>query len=387
MVESVLSTAVSLTKFILDWKSAREDSTQALVSLKRTVQSVALILDTVPKKDLPKELQHLESALEALTDTLNETKEILQSLQTRLTKVKAFLFPAMLTERVKRVEGDMLKFVQILSLGLSISPQIGRATRESDARGSSSASSSARNALDFFTSHSAREFWKKNFGEQAFSVKCVQLEKALKSDYSSNVDERMLGDLMMRLDNFNTKNVSVCRFAEFVGDNELRKQLDDYKFSVDRNSDTDERSLSRDFSKVEISGESGTIKYPLLLWIDDKVNPREIDYAKAKGISVILLKSTAEAKEWVQENPDITDQEDPSKLRVVTINVRQSANTSLEINAGEEIVRFLRGLRCQAPILVYCGDLKFAQYVEKYDGVSATNSSPGCRTFIDGLKS
>ena len=37
------------------------------------------------------------------------------------------------------------------------------------------------------------------------------------------------------------------------------------------------------------------------------------------------------------------------------------------------------------PILVYCGDLRWAQYVHKHKGCSATNLGSGCQAFINEL--
>jgi len=307
-------------------------------------------------------------------DSLAETKEILQVSTSKFKKLTNFLFPAKISQRIHEIEGQMMRFVQILSLGVTVN----HANHANHANPPLEHSSTA---IDFISSESTKKFWKSNFGEHVFSVTWEVLEASLIEDFPNDIDAKMLKDLKLRLDNFNTGSVSVCRLAEFVGHKALSQQLREYKTGSPDGADIAATSI------VDLTGwtEEQNINFPILLWVDDKANNKEIEYAKSKGVSVVVLTSTAEAKQWMKDNLSVLENDDPSKLRIITNNVRQGAGTALDINAGEDIVRFVRGRRCTAPILVYCGDLKYTTYTESYDDVTAVNTLKGCHAFIDGL--
>jgi len=114
-------------------------------------------------------------------------------------------------------------------------------------------------------------------------------------------------------------------------------------------------------------------------------NVSEIDYATKKGICVVSLSSTAEAKQWITNHPEVVDVEEPHKIHIITDNARHGKDTVLDMNAGEDITRFVRGRRSTAPILVYCGDLNFTKYANKYKACRAVNQRADCIAFIDEL--
>jgi len=276
-------------------------------------------------------------------------------------------------------------FLQILTLAVSI-----------DTQNKVGGSSKEITALDFISSQTTKEFWGKNFGEKTYAVGWAKLEDALRKTYPKSVDASMLGDLKMRLDNFNTGSVSCFRLSEFVVANadgsidhspSLQKRLDEYLASAQKIKVGPIKG-KKSGSETTESSTGGAIKSPILIWVDDKSNPEEVVYAKKRGVTVVALRSTAEAKEWIKDNSLIMEEEDTlyTKLRIITSNVRESAGTSLDINAGEDIVRFVRGRRYKAPILVYCGDLNYVKYVTKYEACTATNHRSDALQFVDGLK-
>ena len=61
-------------------------------------------------------------------------------------------------------------------------------------------------------------------------------------------------------------------------------------------------------------------------------------------------------------------------------------NASLNMSAGESILRYLRGHGYKAPVLVYCGQsLPLTQYVMEYSRAASTNYQAVTRAFIDRL--
>lgn len=73
------------------------------------------------------------------------------------------------------------------------------------------------------------------------------------------------------------------------------------------------------------------------------------------------------------------------RVRVISDNVRFEADNTrddafLNIAAGENILRYLRGHGFDAPVLIYCGSsLQYTNYVTTYTAAGST-------TFVDVLK-
>ena len=161
------------------------------------------------------------------------------------------------------------------------------------------------------------------------------------------------------------------------------------------------------------------LRPPLVVWIDDNpVNNRGlVVFAENKGINVISIKSTAEAKEWINTNHGkrlsfflyratlmgfkivhshnhqgfLIANNTASRIRFISDNCRrentatgqQYANT----NAGEDLLIFIRGRRYHdIPVLVYCGNTTYTRYVTRFkDAVKFTTSFGVVKDYICAL--
>jgi len=227
---------------------------------------------------------------------------------------------------------------------------------------------------EFIEEAETRLFWENHFGKTTYTVPWSEFVNALTSDanykaVTSDAEvEAMLQDLRMYLDHYNTGFVVCHRLSDFVGNEPFRAAL-----------------LKYTKKPLQEQTPRGDISYPVLLWIDDfpENNEDMVKYAQDNGVTVIPLQSTTAAKQWIFEHPKVLEVKD--KVRIITDNVRNGANTVLDLNAGEDIIRFVRSRRSAVPILVYCGDINYAKYVAKYKQCSAANEGSTCQDFIEAL--
>ena len=82
-------------------------------------------------------------------------------------------------------------------------------------------------------------------------------------------------------------------------------------------------------------------------------------------------------------------------IQYITDNARweavsngSSGGLSLNMSAGETILRYLRGRNLKAPVLVYCGgSIPLTTYVMEYSRAGSTCDMGVCRSFIVQLAS
>jgi len=224
---------------------------------------------------------------------------------------------------------------------------------------------------EFISEPETRQFWEVKFGKSKYSVPWTKFAKVLSEDEFA-ADAAVLQDLRMYLDHYNTGHVVCHRLSDFVGDSTLLDTLQKYK-----------NARKSAISPIRPDG----LKLPLILWIDDhpENNVDLVEYVKDSGVSVIPLQSSANAKQWITRHPEILEVKEANKVRIITDNVRSGANTILDLNAGEDMIRFVRGRRSMVPIMVFCGDLNYAKYVSKYKQCSATNLTSKCQAFIEEM--
>lgn len=129
-------------------------------------------------------------------------------------------------------------------------------------------------------------------------------------------------------------------------------------------------------------------------------------HALALGINVIQLTSTAIAKAWIEANrgmlctPSLLDfprihgkldflkqHNGPSWVRVISDNHRnESTNPFLNLAAGENILRYLRGRQFNFPVMIYAGySVQYTQYVSQYEMAGSTYMIHICLEFINNL--
>ncbi|KAH8806608.1 hypothetical protein DL96DRAFT_1765669 [Flagelloscypha sp. PMI_526] len=136
---------------------------------------------------------------------------------------------------------------------------------------------------------------------------------------------------------------------------------------------------------------------PLLVWIDDELEKREIQIKAAKkmNLRVVALDSTEKTKAWMLGNKlTLRRMDNANLLRFISDNTRIESprNTDPPLpkaknhNAGKELIQFIRddqGYR--APILIYCWKTGLTTYVEDWKGVGSTTNHGVLQVFFEAL--
>ncbi|RDB27645.1 hypothetical protein Hypma_003161 [Hypsizygus marmoreus] len=221
----------------------------------------------------------------------------------------------------------------------------------------------AGSILDSISNHEAREFWRGYVGEQISLVSKAWLT------------------LNLRLDAFGIGGITPSNLDSFIGDG----RLEDVVHSFIKESDAISGYMLRTPKNVQ---PTDTPRLPLLICIDD--NSINIDYevkhALTFGINVVQLTSTALAKAWIEANKEFLKRnDDPSLIRVISDNHRTESTTNpfLNLAAGENILRYLRGHQLKIPVLIYAGrSIDLTTYVEQYEGAGSTYIPRVCLDYI-----
>jgi hypothetical protein len=233
---------------------------------------------------------------------------------------------------------------------------------------------------DFIEEPETRHFWELKIGKSEYSISWSSFVQVLTSDercafLAGDPDaEATLQDLILCVDHYKLGHVICHRLSDFVGSDSLFTALQKY--------------LEKPSIRTEIQPPA-TMKFPLLIWIDDcpENNYDMIEYARELGITVITLCSTHEAKQWFVKNPKVLEVERLNQVGIISDNVQTDRDSpALNLNAGEDIIRWVRGRRSRVPVLVYCGDLNYARYVSNYKFVTRATDQPSvCQQFIENL--
>lgn len=141
---------------------------------------------------------------------------------------------------------------------------------------------------------------------------------------------------------------------------------------------------------------------PWLLRVDDvpSNSSKEIIYVeRSTGVKVFTFPSTASLKVWMATHEtQLRERDRTNSLRFISNNNRWELNARwqrgsgtgssfLDLSAGETILRYLRGRKFRAPVLVHCDvSLPSTIYVMEYENAGSTGSLRVVRKFISGLQ-
>jgi hypothetical protein len=79
---------------------------------------------------------------------------------------------------------------------------------------------------------------------------------------------------------------------------------------------------------------------------------------------------------------------DNARWEAVSLSKGSVGGLSLNLSAGETILRYLRGRNLKAPVLVYCGgSIPFTAYVKEFSLAASTCEFGVCRAFMAQLVS
>ncbi|KDQ55995.1 hypothetical protein JAAARDRAFT_79518 [Jaapia argillacea MUCL 33604] len=388
---TVLTAVVSACLAVQQWMAEQECKEVTLRELKKTVSRVCDLL--VPLQDRIASTEEsspptrslltpsVVACLQDLGETFMLTRDhlaIWQEKRKAKTVLLNFLSPSQITDQLREDERRLFQRLTILSFSLQLAtlPELQAAPPPYTAQDSQSTS-----PLDCISSPEAKRFWKEAIGDDVHCVPgeefCVAISQWLKVELDQTTRDTML----LHVDEYAVGGVTPSSFGRFVGSKPMRDTI----AALHPMSEPD---------KFEEKNIDMTVK-PMIVWIDDRPanNQYESEYARELGIVTITLLSTASAKAWIEANEGLLRNADrANRLRFISDNARfehgpgSRERDFMNLSAGENILRYLRGRQYRAPVLIYCGaSIAKTRYVQAFENAGSTVSSGVCLAFIDAL--
>ncbi|KAG7092679.1 hypothetical protein E1B28_009013 [Marasmius oreades] len=296
-------------------------------------------------------------------------------------KLRAAINPWAILDKLKTDEKKLMISMQILGTAMI-------------AIYSPTQSSKKRRAIPIDISSNAdlRAFWMSEIGEQISYCSAEFLALAL-SRYLNVQTKAQAKDLLaLRLDEYGAGCITLANFDAFVGGRPLMEAMMELGLvqvlPFAERSDLGTKSMLPDTNSIT----------PILVLVDD--NPENqletLEHARALGVDRYVFKSTAAAKNWIEWNEDMLRQADQmNRLRIMSDNSRweedidscqKSPEPSMNLRAGETILRYLRGRQYRAPVLIYAGlSMPMTNYVLQYSNSGSTCYQEVVDSFLDGL--
>ncbi|THH13135.1 hypothetical protein EW146_g7054 [Bondarzewia mesenterica] len=407
---SIVSAVVSTALTIQQWIDQSKSRNTIIRELSTTVSRISTILSplfaSLPSNDSTLVLVDAAAHLDTTTLTcLQDMGEVLGRTQDHLSlwsdkrrgkraTLLSFLSPSTVINELRDDEKILTQRLSLLSFALQVfafrAAQLPLPTRPVS-------------TLDLLRSAEVKRFWVDKIGGDVFCCSGKQFCVALSHWINIHLDETTCDTLLLRLDEFAVGGVTPSSLDRFVGRQTLREAIGQLGI-IQGN-----QLLIQLFNTMLITLcrwagtrfpvsvkpiELRTVR-PLIVWIDDVPDNNEylIDSARALGIIVIKLTSTAAAKVWINANDELLRRTDRARrLRFISDNARweshpQSPSSDLlNLSAGETILRYLRGRQYTSPVLIYCGaSIMHTQYVLRYTRAGSTVSSAVCKGYIEAL--
>ncbi|GLB33331.1 hypothetical protein LshimejAT787_0102150 [Lyophyllum shimeji] len=350
----------------MDAISTTREKEETLLAISGTVARVCAILS--PFKNATNLEPALVDAFMGLGDILSRTKEHLIAYgkprrRHTINGVISFLVPAQITKLLNQDEQQLAHQLTIILFSLAtISFFRDRYPIPSE--------NADRFVIRSTTNEDVFEFWRDYLGAKVLFVTSERFSEALKRCLGDWLSESARRRLSLRLDEFRVGGVAIGTLERFVGDGTLKEAIEKFK------------QFDSTPPAIETRADS---RLPMLVWVDDKPsnNVSEVEFARGKGVNVLEFTSTALVKVWMEENEAfLRDNDTAGSIRFISDNARfetddrnpdAGASVYLNLTAGENIARYLRGHLYRAPLLIYCGaGIVRTQYVNSYEATGST---------------
>ncbi|KAF8636074.1 hypothetical protein AX17_003781 [Amanita inopinata Kibby_2008] len=385
IIHTVLSTIQSVTTWIQQVRTKQEK----VRHLERTMESLLMVLEPLRASPGPSSQptapilnRNILAQLYDLAEILNGVKEHIQlwgsnTKSSKFVNILGLLNPSIALGMLGDDESRITQWINLFTLSLQIVSLKKQMNVEV-----------TLNMTWMSNNGDVSQFWEKSFGDEKVFVVSVKFISALQRWVKENLDETMRSALLLVVDRYDIGGVTRTSLDGFSGGRTLKQCIADLRAQSAHSPQSNGRA-----SRPPMA----TTLQPTLVWVDDRMenNLVEIDYAESLGIRVIELPSTATAKLWVEKNEDeLRLLESNGLLQFITDNARWESTgvdstgvgygaLSLDMAAGEATLRFLRGCRFMAPVLVYCGrNVVMTEYVKEYSHAGSTLDRSVCNAFI-----
>ncbi|KIM78351.1 hypothetical protein PILCRDRAFT_596073 [Piloderma croceum F 1598] len=405
---SITSSILSSLITIKAWIDARSKKDKAVKDLSTTINLVHLILSPLCDNQRVSTLHpgivfsllSIGEVLSRIKDHLSIWKDTTSSKSKRsgprisLEKVFGFISPAGVVGDLKDDAALLAQHVQIVSIAMQVSTFVAGWEKEKPLPTLPRESLPPprepplpkASLLELIKNADVRSFWKDMIGETTLYVPQADFHRVISKWLSDNFSEAFMDVLILRIDEFGVGGVTPSGLDRFVGERPSLKE------AVYELKDRPRILANQHAHRAKCQNEST----PWLVWVDDKPEniEQEVELARECGIEVFQFYSTASAKAWIVANEaELRLKEESHLLRFITDNARWENDNSpnqeqdfLNLAAGEQILRFLRGRQYRSPVLVYCCfSIEFTRYVLAYERAGSTSWMSLCSAFIEAF--
>ncbi|KDQ50373.1 hypothetical protein JAAARDRAFT_63247 [Jaapia argillacea MUCL 33604] len=388
-VISIVRAVFFVANSILERIEQQETKQQTITDLRQTIATLRSILFPFTTLSLSSDPQKMTShtminstALPALLATAEALKSAEDHLSlwtekpskfSAVSKVLTFLNPASVIKQLQDDQQRLFMRVMFLSAAIQLSSDRSPGQGSTTNQGVQSALAGVQNA-------EVKLFWTQRIGQYVACCPSQTFCWALATWMGVPLPGRLCNTLLLLLDEYAIGGITPSSLDRFVGTKRISESV--ARLSTDQTSPPPYEALCS--------------IWPTIVWIDDfpENNVLERSFAERQGIEVICLLSTASAKAWVEANEERLRRLDEAHLlSFISDNHRfespesQAGTDFLNLSAGETMLRYLRGRRYLAPVLILCDYKSILKtlYVLSYGKAGSTVSRGVCEAFISQL--
>ncbi|KAK0187855.1 hypothetical protein F5146DRAFT_731125 [Armillaria mellea] len=397
---SILTTVISTTSFLLTWIDQHKSKETVFRDLRTTLDNVhngiLLPLSSVGTSGSPQLEANVVGCLRTVQEVLFRTQDHLVVWEDSRKiksgkKLWAFLNPAVVLDELKDDKTQLVSSVQILSASIQISSFIRQPSALSPPVESSRSLVSGSRNLEIASNRDVKEFWTAEIGTETSYCSAEFLHAALGHYFDKALTPEAKEILSLRLDEYGVGCTTLASLDRFVGQQPLLDALT--TLGVIQVNESPRSTIE--------SADPTSIR-PILIMVDDEPENHcyTIDLVRSYNVDLFFFTSTASAKTWIDANEAMLRVADKfGRLRCVSDNARweqdasvskssssQSPRISLNIYAGETILRYLRGRQYSAPVLIAAGkSIMKTSYVLDYARAGSTCYFDVLTEFIHSL--
>ncbi|KAK0221639.1 hypothetical protein IW262DRAFT_918902 [Armillaria fumosa] len=384
---SILSTVISTTSFLLTWIDQHQSKEKVFRDLRTTLDNVhsgiLLPLSSVGAASGSSQPEpNIVGCLRTVQEVLFRTRDHLVVWEDSRKiksgkKLWAFLNPAVALDELKDDKTQLVSSVQILSASVQISSFIRQPNALTPPVEPSQSLVNGLRNLEIASNGDVKEFWTAEIGETSY-CSAEFLHAALSRYFDKALTPEAKEILSLRLDEYGVGCTTLASLDRFVGQQSLLNALT--TLGVIKVNESPRSTIE--------SADPTSIK-PILIIVDDEPENHRytIDLVRSYNVDLFVFTSTASAKTWIDANEAMLRIADKfGRLRCVSDNARweqdasvstpsssQSSRISLNIYAGETILRYLRGRQYSAPVLIAAGkSIMKTSYVLDYARAGST---------------
>ncbi|EJU03293.1 hypothetical protein DACRYDRAFT_99588 [Dacryopinax primogenitus] len=433
---SILGSLYSISTIILNFIASHAELSESVTTLRPTIQRISTIVLQLQNQGVHHKWEgSVVEAFRGLAEALAKTREHLVQLEggleagkrkgaaalgqgggkVMIKKVVNFLRPADVVKTLQKDERQLTN--QLVLVLFAITAQSFFDKKDTSGRGEAGVRAMEEDVvLSGVGNQEIREFWRNYVGAKVVCVPASAFIVSLKTWYASGLPESTCQHLLLRLDEYAVGGITPSSLEGLAGDQSLREVIDGFKRLNEEKMSLDikkplpapsDRSPRRAIGSP-LPPYSEYPDMPLIVWVDDNPqnNTLEVRFARSLGITVVELTSTALAKAWFEANEEYIRMNDtPARIRVISDNARYESSVPLPVpagwaeqrnstgnlqylnlSAGEQILRYLRGRQYRMPVLVYCGySIPSTDYVLRYEAAGSTNASTVVKNYCREL--